>query len=307
MKYCHLASYPLSTNKRWLRFSLIGAFLLSASAMNHAQPGYNHSNNLRLSLDLSSRVVDFDAADEVGKVNVVGIDLHKVFNSPSGDIGPLVLQGYMTSLDNQIKHPPFFKDENDSRLVYRIFNFNYTALGSRLPNLRVGHFEVPYGLEHTINTNGTLRDYTHGPNLGVKADGGFSLNKELPAFEYEVSVTSGGVQEVDQVKDSYVYAARVGTPRDDNLVLGIAVFDTSLGTVSKQRLGLDSQYYLGPFAVFAQLDVGKNNDDIGIRLEPDRHWDMSAQIKQELDTFTNTNEDTLISAQLRYRPANGVE
>ncbi len=257
MKYSDIPPTLLTTKNTWLKLSLIGALMLSTSAMSQAQQGYEYSNNLRLSLDLSSRVVDFDVADEVGKVNVVGIDLHKVFTSPSGDIGTLVLQGYMTSLDNQIKHPPFFADENDSRLVYRIFNFNYTALGARLPNLRVGHFEIPYGLEHTINTNGTLRDYTHGPNLGVKADWGFSLNKELPAFEYEVSVTSGGGQEVDQVKDSYVYAARVGTPRDDNLVLGIAVFDASLGTVSKQRLGLDSQYYQGPFRGLCAAGCGQ--------------------------------------------------
>ncbi len=58
-------------------------------------------------------------------------------------------------------------------------------------------------------------------------------------------------------------------------------------------------FYFSKTAANDTLDASASA--IGIRLEPDRHWDMSAQIKQDLDTFTNTNKDTLISAQLRYR------
>jgi hypothetical protein len=333
MTFCGLSFKTASS-------TLLSSLVLSLSLASHAQ---SLDDNLRLSLDLSSRVVNFDVANEVGSIYTLGIDLHKVFSGPQGDVGTLVLQGYMTQLNNQVKHPPFFENENDSQLVYRIFNFNFTALGSHLPNIRAGHFEIPYGLEHTINTNGTLRDYTHGPNLGVKADWGISLNKEMQHFEYELSYTNGGVQEVDQVAGSYVYAARIGTPRDDNWVLGLAVFDASLGEVNKQRLGLDGQFYAGAYGVFAQLDNGKNGDvkinnaivefnwrnanesyllylqnfyfskkmdtdtldahayTLGIRLEPDNHWDMSAQIKQDLTTFSNDGKDTQVSAQLRYR------
>ncbi len=216
-------------------------------------------DNLRFSIDVSARSVNYQDVEQVGYTHIVGMDLHKVFTNRNGDVGTLILQAYMTKLDNQIQHPSFFEDENDSQLVYRIFTFNFTQTQPWQPNLKLGHLEIPYGLEHSINTNGTLRDYAQGSNLGIKADWGVSLNKQHQLFEYEISTSTGGGQSLQANDSSYVYSARIGTPRHLNQIVGISVYESKLANNTRRRVGLDAQHYWGLFALFGQLDHGENN------------------------------------------------
>jgi len=232
-----------------------------AQADGTLTPTVPWADNLRFAIDLSSRVSHFDRADETGYTNVAGLDLHKVFTGHNGDIGTLIVQLYWTRIDNLIMRPGFFDGPDDSELVYRIVNFNYTGLGPQAPHFRVGHFEIPYGLEHIINTNGTLRDYTHGRNLGVKADWGVTINGELPDLEYEVSYSLGGGQEAERKDGSFVWAGRAGTPRDDNAVYGIAFYHAELKRVERNRLGLDAQWYYNLWGLFGQLDIGEDGDN----------------------------------------------
>ncbi len=69
-----------------------------------------------------------------------------------------------------------------------------SCFGLGKPRVRIGHFEIPYGIEHAINTNGTLRNYRHSANLGIKADWGLAINGETTSFEYEVSASRGSAQ-----------------------------------------------------------------------------------------------------------------
>lgn len=148
------------------------------------------TDNARWAFDLSARGMYNNRANEWYSAFFMGLDLHKVFSGPDGDWGTLVLQPYVMRLDSPAQ-PAFFEDHHDWELVYRIFNFNYTGLAGGKFNVRVGHFEIPFGLEHVVNTNGTLHDYMHGPNIGIKADWGVSLNGELETFDYEFSLTRG--------------------------------------------------------------------------------------------------------------------
>ncbi|MEM7003035.1 MAG: hypothetical protein AAF529_19770, partial [Pseudomonadota bacterium] len=217
--------------------------------------------NLRSSLDVSSRPLYYFDADRAASMNFVGVDIHKVFSTQHRDVGVLTAQAYLTRIDDVRGYPGFFDDDHDSEVVYRIFNFNFTGLGEQLPNLRVGHMEVAYGLEHTIDTNGTLQQYGQPQNLGVKADWGMSLNKEHQRFEYELSVTSGGGQELKRQDGSFVLAGRVGTPRDGNLVLGASVYRSLLRGVVRERAGVDLQYFFGRNNLNAELSSGQNNSD----------------------------------------------
>lgn len=156
-------------------------------------------------------------------------------------------------------HPPFFEDDHDQELVYRIFNFNYTALARGRFNIRVGHYEIPYGLEHVVNTNGTLRDYTPGRNLGVKADWGTGVNGGFDKFEYEIGLSrcTGNVYSSDG--NPYILAGRIGTPRDENVVAGfsfmvgdVAQPGTSEKTRNRKRFGPDIQVRRGPWSMVAE-------------------------------------------------------
>lgn len=238
--------------------------LLNFSAHAESQDktwGASIFDNLRSSIDFSTRPAYYVDESRTGLTHAVGIDVHKVFSSDKRDIGTLTAQAYLTRIDNVRGYPGFFDDDDDTELVYRIFNFNFTGLGPNLPNVKVGHLEVAYGLEQRLDTNGTLRQYGQPQNLGVKADWGLSLNKEHRSFEYEFSATTGGGQSLDRQDGSYVYAGRIGSSRDDNVVAGLSGYRSFLRGMDRERIGADLQYYFGRSSVTSEVSVGKNNDD----------------------------------------------
>ncbi len=257
------------------------------------------TDNLRVTLDLSTRVTTQDGAKPAYQ-NVIGLDLHKVVSGERADWGTLNLQGYLTRIDNQLRHPPFFDGADDLEFVYRIFNFNFTRFGRGRLNVRVGHFEIPFGLEHLINTNGTLRDFMHGRNLGVKADWGTGINGIFPRWEYEVTISRGTGNRFFSGGGPYILAGRVGTPRDANLVVGISAFqgrvwnpgatrqwDARLessawsdfpefgeternstlvrGLINRQRVGIDLQWYVRLYGLLAEVVYGQDSGPTGWR------------------------------------------
>ncbi len=268
------------------------------------------TENLRSSIDFSSRGIHFGNRDEVGMVHALGLDLHKVFSSRAGDFGTLTLQGYLTRIDNLPVRPGFFDDNHDTEFVYRIVNFNYTGWGGKAPNIRIGHFEVPFGLEHTINTNGTLRDYNNGRNLGLKADWGATLNGETNVFEYEVSASTGGGQKVESQNGSYAYAARIGTLRENDYLLGFSVYKAEVGNIARERIGLDAQWYFGLHGLFAEFSLGENAgmDQLNGLLEwnirnSNEAWFTYFQFVRFSQKFSGGWDDNLSGVVgLRYEP-----
>ena len=220
------------------------------------------SDNLRLSLDLSTRTTWSREREAFFYANAIGIDLHKVISSETRDLATLIVQAYMTRLDNYVEFPPFFDDGNDWELVYRIVNLNLSLRRDGRLNVRVGHFELPYGLEHVVNTNGTLRDYLHPRNLGIKADWGVSVNGEFPFAEYEVGLTRGSRNEWISQHDPWAASGRIGTPRGAAITLGASFFVgepvSSNGTLSRWRTGLDAISSIGPFGVSVEASYGKD-------------------------------------------------
>lgn len=193
---------------------------LDASMVVLEKPWASQAGNLRLTLDLSSRISLSTRRGKVGTEHVIGLDLHKVFSDAEGDWGTLRLQPYLTRIDNLNQRPAFFEDDDDWELVFRFCDFNFTRIGRGRFNIRMGHFEVPYGLEHLLDTNGTLRQFIPGRNLGLKADWGVSINGVFPQFEYEVALTRGTGNEFFHRGEPFALAGRIGTPRDRNFVLG---------------------------------------------------------------------------------------
>jgi len=220
---------------------------------------------MRLTIDLSSRMsVNTDSGD-VSAAQFMGVDMHKVFSGKKGDWGTAVVQGYVTRIDNQKKHPGFFEGPDDWELVYRIVNFNYTALARGRFNIRVGHFEIPYGLEHLINTNGTLRDYMHGRNMGVKGDWGVGVNGDFDKLGYEVALSRGSGNAYFSTGNPYILAGRVGTPRDQRVVTGfsymvgdIARPGTPRLVLHRTRFGPDIQVHRGPWSVLGEASYGRD-------------------------------------------------
>ncbi|NTS78488.1 hypothetical protein HR060_16715 [Catenovulum sp. SM1970] len=252
---------------------------------------FSHSihaeSNARLKFDISTRLSLNQTNDEIGSMTPLGFDYHNTIADTHSDVGTFVLQLYATKINNLSPHPPFFDEENDFKLVTRIFNFNYTGLGRSLPNVKVGHIELPYGIEYRVNTNGTLRQYSHGMNLGPKADWGISLNKQHENLEYEFSLTTGGGQDFTNQNNSYVFTGYIGTPSHHNFHYGVSVNKSEINRFERESLAFDAAYYYQLWSMFLEIQVGSKG---GL----DHH-----QAFAELN-YTTSSHDWLFYLQTRY-------
>ena len=219
------------------------------------------AENSRVALDVSTRGTYYFDGDELGSVNAVGLDIFKVFTGKNRDLGTLVAQAYYTRIDNIRNAPGFFDDDHDGELVYRIFNFNFTGLPRGAPNVRIGHLEIPYGLEQTFDTNGTLKQFGLPGNLGIKTDWGVTLNQQHRAFEYEVALTTGGSQSIRRDDGSFTLSGRLGSNRDENTVIGASIYRSRLQGAIRERVGLDVQHYVGRTTIAAEISVGNTDGD----------------------------------------------
>ena len=216
----------------------------------------------RSTFDLSSRRTESLSDDNYSWAHFVGIDLHKVFTGARGDIGTLVFQPYMTRLSN-VQRPPFFFDDGDDwELVWRIANFNYTALSRGGFNLRVGHYEIPFGLEQNIDTNGTLRQYTFS-DRAIKVDWGVTVNGKYAGLDYEIALSRGSGNDFTARHDPYLFSGRIGTSSQGNFIAGFSWMLGDVlngaGAVPRKRAGLDLAYYTGPWELLLEVSGGDND------------------------------------------------
>lgn len=252
---------------------LVCTFNHSASAEPTKKSIWAH--NTRWALDLSSRVIhDMENHTWSGQ-HVIGLDFHKVFSDQSGDYGTLTFQPYWVRLNNMNMHPFFFESSNDSELTWRIANFNYTGLSNGGFNIRLGHFEIPFGLEHNLDTNGTLRQYSFADRR-IKADWGISLNGNTPDLDYEIALTRGSGNDISSKYNPYVFAGRVGTPSTNNLITGISWFigdvRTKDRTILTKRLGLDIAYYYHSWEALFELSGGSDDQQSNVYALGELSW-----------------------------------
>ncbi len=217
-------------------------------------------NNTRATLDFSGRVND--SGGTTWSQYAIGLDVHKVFSGRRGDIGVLTFQPYLVGIKDAPMVPGIFDDNDDWALQWRIANFNYTGIAQGRFNIRVGHMEVPFGLEQVIQTNGTIYQLPRSGTL--KADWGVSVNGMLPWFEYEVAHTRGSGNSVSSDADGLL-SGRVGLPRDGLWWVGLSALDGEIergaGLVQQQRFGLDAGVRLPRgFNLMVQHAQGEDDD-----------------------------------------------
>lgn len=250
---------------------LVIPFLSALSPCVHATPAppdddsltfvSKWKENLRYSFDFSSR----GARDRSGNfvMSVAGFDMHKVFSTRNRDVGTLTFQPYLVYISDRDRAPYYFDDEKTA-LTWRIANFNWYILPNGLLNIRAGHFEVPFGLEQDVDTNGTLRQYSFS-HRGVKADWGVSVNGIAQDFEYEFAITRGTGNEYSELYDPYIVSGRLGMNLNHSTNVGVSVFDGRVqgaqGATEQQHLGLDYSYFIYSFEFLSELSIGKIEDD----------------------------------------------
>lgn len=226
------------------------------------------TDNLRFTVDLAVRPNFNGRTGAFGSTEFAGVDLHKVFTNKQGDWGTLTLQAYLTRVDNAFTQQDIFRDDSEFAVDYRILNFNYTGYGKGKTNFRIGSFEIPFGLEQNVNTNGTLRQLTHQEDFGVKTDWGVTLNGESNDMEYELGLSRGSGNNWRRRDDPFILAGRVGTSRSKQTILGVSAFYGEVinygaegGTIERGRVGADFTYFAENFSWMGEVSAGGENDD----------------------------------------------
>lgn len=272
----------------WTR-RLLPTLLILFSPWGHTFDGAWLPDNTRFALDFSTRYSALPAAD--AQLNFAGLDLHSVVSTTRGDLGTLTLQPYLVHRDPE----PGRRDNPE--LQWRISNFNYTGLAQGRFNVRVGHFELPFGLEQVLDTNGTLHQMNSPAALGLKADWGWSINGTLPQLEYEVARMQGSGNRFSTAGAGY-QVGRVATPRSRNVWFGLSYLE---GTT-----GLDS--YLSPSERFG-VDVGWRLP-YGFDLLAETSWGETAgtELSRSLIEvrYSTVREQGLWYLQLRRNRDQGV-
>lgn len=253
----------------------------SASTLNNEPFG----ENSRWAIDTSIRITRNVDKNTNAFTQVIGLDVHKVFSHKTNDIGTLTFQPYIVKLNN-VKNAPFiFDDGNDTQLTWRIANFNYTGLAQGKFNLRIGHFEVPFGLEYQEDTNGTLRQLTTS-DRGIKADWGVSVNGVLPALEYEISLTRGSGNEILSTDNPHLFSGRIGTPSYKNFITGISWFSGDIlgrgGVSQRKKIGVDASYYNYQWHFMMETSIGETADNNTVNSFAEVMW-KSAQ--EDISTY----------------------
>ncbi len=260
------------------------------------------STNLRWAADLSTRYINKSKNIGSSWQHVVGLDMHKVFSNEKGDFGTLLFQPYLVKLSN-VQNPPFnFSDGDDWELTWRMANFNYTGLAQGKFNVRAGHFEVPFGLEQNLDTNGTIRQFTFSER-GIKADWGMSLNGILEKLEYEIAVTRGSGSEFKSRDNPYLLSGRLGTLSNNNLVIGLSGFAGEIlnatGTSNVKRVGFDVEYYIYQWQLLGEITGGTTNSKETANFFTEVSWrspletfHVYSQFRQNFKKIDNSYSDS---------------
>ena len=249
------------------------------------------ADNLRFSVDLAGRMQYSSGTKQWSTSQFYGFDLYKVFSDDRGDLATLILQGFATRIDN-VQPPPFFFDSpTDWEFIYRMFNLNVKLDPRGALNVKVGHFEMPFGLEALLDTNGTLRQFGTMRNLGVKADWGVTLNGVTQGVEYEVGLGRGSGNEWHADGSPFQVSGRVGTIREADSWVGISGFAGDLWRpggvqVRRRRIGIDGGFHHGPWSVMGEVSGGSNDGNAAINglaeldwHAPDDEWLLYGQLQ----------------------------
>ncbi len=268
-------------------------------------------DNARATVDFSVRQNHTDG--HYWSMHAAGFDLHKVVSTRRGDVGTLVFQPYVVKLVNAPGVPPIFDHEDDAALQWRIANFNYTGLAQGRFNVRIGHFELPFGLEHVVPTNGTLHQMNAPASIGLKADWGMSVNGFFPEFEYEFAAMRGAGNDLSTDANGIV-VGRIGSRRDRRLSVGVSFMDGEMergccNFIERRRAGIDATLLLPRgFQIGAEYAAGEDDGEGIEHAFADVRWLSPSESLLTYVQWRRASTDTIsgytssFAAGLRYEP-----
>ncbi len=221
------------------------------------------AENARGSIDIATRRTESLTDDGWSGLHVFGIDLQTVLSGNGGDIGVITLQPYFARLVNVDQPNATFEDPGSWELTWRISNINFKVLDRGRLNVRLGHFELPFGLEQNLDTNGTLRQFTFRER-GIKVDWGVTANGQVGGAEYEIAASLGSGNDIEQRSGSSLVSGRIGTSSRGNFIVGASFMSgdvqTAAGAISRDRLAIDLALYRNNWEFLLEASTGSDDD-----------------------------------------------
>lgn len=229
--------------------------------------------------------LDFHPASPL---NSAGFEFfHKFSASPPGFLNPDVLDLY-----TQLVYDPL-----DGRIETRFqdvwMRFVEPLSGTKV---RLGHFDLPFGLNPVIELRGRALQPLTTLDLGFKKDWGVAVQGEWQSFAYETAATWGIGEEIRRRRGRYLWTGRIGMPTYRDVQYGISLLygavarsEGSRLLQTSRRLAVDLVYlYHEPFTTLrTELVLGADGrTPVGgflaevTQILPSRpHWGIEAQAR----------------------------
>lgn len=272
--------------------------------------------------DIYARSIHSEIHNQIGGEFIAGLDAYGKFSNQDRDIATFVVQVYAGRIENHPLGVAVYEGNHDWDLFSKINSINFHLSPSRRFNIKLGHYEIPYGLEASINSNGTLRQFSHPSNLGQKLDWGATVNGTFPKFQYEVGLSRGSGMDYHSKGNPYALAGRIGTPIDTENFWGTTSYGVSFyqadllrpnGSIQDRwRVGVDGQHYLGPVGILGEASIGETDGQDTLNMLTEINLTNSREtilaynqlrwIRQ--DSATGWDESGSLAFGIRYAPDN---
>jgi len=233
-----------------------------------------------------------------GQGNSVGFEDYRRYSGSGGD--------FLTT-DVQVRLALYASRATDvwGIEVHNAYAAYKVAFGHRL---RLGHFDVPFGLEPVVDTHGTLLQTLAMSSTGFKQDWGVGLAGGLGALDYQVAAQIGSGMALRRKDGSFVAAGRVGASAGGNAGAGVSLLCgrvlesmgmetipanrlTSNDAIEKRLAALDGNYLYGPVLLEGEMIYGESGGrpvfgylaQADCTVQSDQNWHIEAQFQSWTD------------------------
>ncbi|OQA15456.1 MAG: hypothetical protein BWY64_02869 [bacterium ADurb.Bin363] len=252
--------------------------------------------------------------DNFNTQDSIGFEAYKKFSGEYGDWGEGDLQFRMTysPLKNMIVTPMHADfDSIGQPVIYNAF-LNFKGNMGR-SNIKIGHFDVPFGLEPDLDTHATLLQTLAMSNFGYIQDWGISLNGQLENIDYEAGIFTGTGDNLLFDRSAYLFSGRITNPVENDLRWGISAAggkNLRGGNLeSLWRLGFDTQYVYAQWTFKGEVYGGQTEGHpaYGVLGEidymfPGQNLELELQFQRSSNSTDLPDSDTTaLIAGLTYR------
>ena len=203
--------------------------------------------------------------DNFNSWDSIGFEAYKKFSGESGDWGEGDIQFRMTysPLKNMIVTPMSGNFPAIGQPVLHNAFMTIRGNGGR-NNIRIGHFDVPFGFEPDVDTHPTLLQTLHMLNFGYVKDWGISMGGQLESIDYEVGMFTGTGENFMLDRGAYLLSGRITNPNIETFRWGISAAGGKTmredgNVLSLWRMGFDTQYYYAQWTFKGEIYGGQTD------------------------------------------------